>query len=90
MKLQEQIPQTITLKENVTAETTKYKMDIQEDFQLRDVHIDPVVRFVDEYVGTATELRVYSKSLKQMQSAKIFNKPFAAQRKNGSKNQVGS
>ena len=32
-------------------------MDIQEDLQLREVHIDPVERFRDEYVGTATELR---------------------------------
>ena len=32
-------------------------MEINEELSLRDLHIDPLERFMDEFVGMATELR---------------------------------
>ena len=32
-------------------------MEITEDFSLKELYIDPVEKFMDEFTGTGTELR---------------------------------
>ena len=58
LNVQEQIPTTVQpVHRNPVNEEMKDNMEISEELSLRDLHIDPMERFMDEFVGTATELR---------------------------------
>ena len=57
MALQETIPRTIQSTHRTPAnEESKANMDINEKINLRNLHIDPMERFMGEFVGTTTEL----------------------------------
>ena len=58
LNLQEQVNTTIQpVNRNPVQEENKDNMDINEEITLRDLYIDPVEKFMDEFTGTATELR---------------------------------
>ena len=49
-------------------------MEILEDINLGTLYIDPTEKFMDEYVGTAVEMKGYLKPMILMQLKKTFNK----------------
>ena len=58
LNLQEQVNTTIQpVNRNSVQEESKDNMDINEEITLRDLYIDPVEKIMDEFTGTATELR---------------------------------
>ena len=61
IRLEEQAPQRTNVARNDETRripaTNEDQMEIQEARNLRELYVDPMEKFMDEYVGTATELR---------------------------------
>ena len=59
LNLQEQNATAVQLViRNATAtEQSRDNMEVTTDLVLRELHVDPVEKFMDEFVGTAIELR---------------------------------
>ena len=56
LRIEEQVSQRNNATSRIPA-NNKDQMEIQEAKKLRELYIDPMEQFMDEYVGTATELR---------------------------------
>ena len=54
LRLQENLPNQVIVQDKVSTDNA---MEILEDINLKSLYIDPTEKFMDEYVGTALEMK---------------------------------